>query len=248
MFPGCLQDFSRMFSGCSDGSYWPGGIWWSFQMKVWTLKIQRNPMIPNYSMIPAAAIRWSPAIRWSIKSMDFDNWKVYGDTSITDGLVLTSMYFKTSTKKTFGTASSLPTKMALKILINNGSFLPNSQKQAINSTPMSTYPGLTASWSCLTWRLPSLKWRTAMLLMFFKQGALLLAKLAVGVLIMVFLFILSKMANRLFHKYTFLEIHMEPFWSFFLDPYLIFVIFFTRARFLENKIYTEKRQFFALNL
>ena len=65
MFPGCLQDFSRMFSGCSDGSYWPGGIWWSFQMKVWTLKIQRNPMIPNYSMVPAAAIWWSPGIRWS---------------------------------------------------------------------------------------------------------------------------------------------------------------------------------------
>ena len=64
-----MQDFSRMFSGCSDGSYWPGGIWWSFQMKVWTSMIQRNPMIPNYSMIPAIrwslAIRWSPAIRWS---------------------------------------------------------------------------------------------------------------------------------------------------------------------------------------
>ena len=30
--------------------------------------------------------------------------------------------------------------------------------------------------------------------------------------------------------------------------YLIFVIFFTWAKFLENKIYTEKRQFFALNL
>ena len=30
--------------------------------------------------------------------------------------------------------------------------------------------------------------------------------------------------------------------------YLIFVILFTRAKFLENKIYTEKRQFFALNL
>ena len=56
-------------------------------------------MIPNYSMIPAAAIRWSPGIRWSpairwspgirwsIRSMDFDNRKVYGDTSITDGLV-----------------------------------------------------------------------------------------------------------------------------------------------------------------
>ena len=99
MFPGCLQDFSRMFSGCSDGSYWPGGIWWSFQMKVWTLKIQRNPMIPNYSMIPAAdirwspGIRWSPAIRWSIRSMDFDNRKVYGDTSITDGLVICHFSF-----------------------------------------------------------------------------------------------------------------------------------------------------------
>ena len=30
--------------------------------------------------------------------------------------------------------------------------------------------------------------------------------------------------------------------------YLIFVIFFTLENFLENKIYTEKRQFFALNL
>ena len=30
--------------------------------------------------------------------------------------------------------------------------------------------------------------------------------------------------------------------------YLIFVIFFTWAKFLENKIYTEKRQFLALNL
>ena len=31
-------------------------------------------------------------------------------------------------------------------------------------------------------------------------------------------------------------------------PYLIFVIFFTRSKVFENKIYTEKRQFFALNL
>ena len=31
-------------------------------------------------------------------------------------------------------------------------------------------------------------------------------------------------------------------------PYLIIVIFFTLTQFLENKIYTEKRQFFALNL
>ena len=33
-----------------------------------------------------------------------------------------------------------------------------------------------------------------------------------------------------------------------LPSYLIFVIFFTQATLLENKIYTEKRQFFALNL
>ena len=26
MFPGCLQDFSRMFSGCADGSCGPGDI------------------------------------------------------------------------------------------------------------------------------------------------------------------------------------------------------------------------------
>ena len=60
MFSGCLQDFSRMFSGCSDGSCGPGGISWSFQMKVWTLMIQRNSMVRNYLMIPA--IQWSPAI------------------------------------------------------------------------------------------------------------------------------------------------------------------------------------------
>ena len=33
-----------------------------------------------------------------------------------------------------------------------------------------------------------------------------------------------------------------------IDTYLIFVSFFTRAKFLENKIYTKKRQFSALNL
>ena len=32
------------------------------------------------------------------------------------------------------------------------------------------------------------------------------------------------------------------------EPYLIFVIFFTLTKFLMNKIYTKKRQFFALNL
>ena len=36
--------------------------------------------------------------------------------------------------------------------------------------------------------------------------------------------------------------------SLSFPTYLIFVIFFTLAKFLENKIYTEKRQFFALNL
>ena len=43
-------------------------------------------MIPGIRW--SLAIRWSPAIRWSIRSMDFDKPKVYGDTSITDGLVL----------------------------------------------------------------------------------------------------------------------------------------------------------------
>ena len=37
-------------------------------------------------------------------------------------------------------------------------------------------------------------------------------------------------------------------YKYFLGAYLIFVIFFARAKFLDNKIYTEKRQFFALNL
>ena len=44
--------------------------------------------------------------------------------------------------------------------------------------------------------------------------------------------------------------HFRSEFNFSLDhrAYLIFVIFFTRAKFLEDKIYTEKRQFFALNL
>ena len=33
-----------------------------------------------------------------------------------------------------------------------------------------------------------------------------------------------------------------------LFTYLIIVIFFTLTQFLENKIYTKKRQFFAVNL
>ena len=59
-------------------------LWGSFQMKVWTLMIQRNLMIPG--------IQWSHLYddqkEISIRRMDFDNPKVYGDTSISDGLVL----------------------------------------------------------------------------------------------------------------------------------------------------------------
>ena len=32
-----------------------------------------------------------------------------------------------------------------------------------------------------------------------------------------------------------------------IQPYLIFVIFFTQAKFLKNKIYTEKRQFLPIS-
>ena len=82
MFLGCLQDFSRMFLACSDGSCGPGGIWCSFQMKVGTLMIQRNSMIPRYSMIPAIrwspANRWSPTIRWS-QQLLFDDPQVFDD-------------------------------------------------------------------------------------------------------------------------------------------------------------------------
>ena len=45
-------------------------------------------MVPVIRWSPA--IQWSPAIRWSVGSIDFVNPKVYGDTSITDGLVLLS--------------------------------------------------------------------------------------------------------------------------------------------------------------
>ena len=46
-------------------------VWGSSQIIVWTLMIQRNSMIPRYSMIH----------RDSIGSNDFDNPKVFGDTS-----------------------------------------------------------------------------------------------------------------------------------------------------------------------
>ena len=51
------------------------GIRWSPDIR-WSPGIRWSP-----------AIWWSPAIRWSIRSMDFDKPKVYGDTFISDGLV-----------------------------------------------------------------------------------------------------------------------------------------------------------------
>ena len=88
-----LHDFSRMFSGCSDGSCGPGGI--SNESMDFNDPKELDDTI--YSMIPALrwspairwspAFQWSPAIEWSIWSMVFDNPKVCGDTSITDGLV-----------------------------------------------------------------------------------------------------------------------------------------------------------------
>ena len=44
---------------------------------------------PSYSMISSYSM--IPAIWWSIGSIDFSNPKVYGDTSITDGLVFMSL-------------------------------------------------------------------------------------------------------------------------------------------------------------
>ena len=49
-------------------------------MEVWTLMIQRNSMIPRYSMIQ--------------RDLDFDNPKVHGDTSIFVGLVLNAVHFE----------------------------------------------------------------------------------------------------------------------------------------------------------
>ena len=48
-------------------------------MIVWTLMIQRNSMIPRYSITQREI---------SIESIDFNNPKVFGDTSILDGPVL----------------------------------------------------------------------------------------------------------------------------------------------------------------
>ena len=62
---------------------------------------------------------------------------------------------------------------------------------------------------------------------------------------------LTNIKSRTFHLLpTSQFIGRSIFFSFMVSKsaYLIFVIFFTLAKFLENKIYTEKRQFFALNL
>ena len=58
MFSRCFLDVPRMFAG-----FFQDDIRWS------------------------PVIRWSPAIRSSIGGMDFDDPKVYGDTSISNGLV-----------------------------------------------------------------------------------------------------------------------------------------------------------------
>jgi len=55
-------------------------------------------------------------------------------------------------------------------------------------------------------------------------------------------------ANGTLPKKTVEALLSVNFSLFPIFPYLIFVIFFTRTKCLENKIYTEKRQFFALNL
>ena len=70
----CSQMFTDVFR-MLRWVLWPWAWWilWSFQMKVCTLMIQRNLMIPSYSMI-------------NIKYP-----KVNGDTSISDGLVLNSV-------------------------------------------------------------------------------------------------------------------------------------------------------------
>ena len=95
MFSGCFQDVCRIFQDVFRMLRWVLLAWWNLMiisnesMNSNGPKESDDPQLfddPSYSMIPA--IQWSPAIPWSIGSMDFDNPKVYGDTSITDGLVL----------------------------------------------------------------------------------------------------------------------------------------------------------------
>ena len=78
MFAGFSQDVFRMLR-------WVLWILMIISNESMDFNDPKELVDPNYSSIPA--IWWSPAIRWSIWSMDFDNPKVYGDTSITVGLV-----------------------------------------------------------------------------------------------------------------------------------------------------------------
>ena len=91
MFSGCSQDVCRIFLRCFQDALMGlmGLVEFDdhFKWKYGLIMIQRNLMFPILAIRWSPALRWSPAIWWSIGSMDFDNQKVYGDTSITDGLV-----------------------------------------------------------------------------------------------------------------------------------------------------------------
>ena len=81
MFSTCSKDVCRIFLGCFQDA--PMGLMSRVEsMDFNDPKELDDPQLfdnPSYWMIPA--------IWWSIGSMDFDNSKVYGDTSITDGLM-----------------------------------------------------------------------------------------------------------------------------------------------------------------
>ena len=68
MFPGCLQDFARLFSGCSHGSYGPGGIISNESMDFNDPKESDDPQLfddPRYSMIPSySMINWKCNWNW----------------------------------------------------------------------------------------------------------------------------------------------------------------------------------------
>ena len=117
---------------------------------------------------------YSTSLGLNVHALGFRCWKIcifLQNTNFTHKQVaFTSMYLKSSTTKTLQQLVCLPNWL-WKYWLWMGRFCQTPKnKQSTISTPTSTFPGLTASWSCLTWRLPSLKWRTAMLLMFFKQG------------------------------------------------------------------------------
>ena len=92
------------------------------------------------------------------------------------------------------TATCLPTKLALKILIMNGSFLPNSQKQAINYLHTNEHLSRFDGQLILPYMTPAqLEMEDGDVVDVFQaRSSLFLAKLVVGDLVMVFLFILWK--------------------------------------------------------